>query len=129
VPLGTGATDAYPGDAGAAVSGRVDALESPYQAWTVLNPGEGETCTITIAHGSLVKIEATNGLTTIAFDNAGYSTQGVSRVGVELWAGTNAIGFDSATITNPTAPTISTDAWNSLFFRRTADNAIWEGRQ
>jgi hypothetical protein len=104
-------------------------VESPYQAWTVLDPGEGETCTVTAAHGSLVAITATNGLTTIEFDNAGYGTQGVSRVGIELWAGTNSIAFDTVSITNPTAPTISTSAWNSLFFRRTADNAKWEGRQ
>jgi hypothetical protein len=111
------------------LSGRVTVLESPYQAWTVLNPGAGETCTIAIAHGSLVSITATNGLTTIEFNNAGYSTQGVSRVAVELWAGTNSIAFNSASITNSTAPTLNTNAWNSLFFRRTAGNAKWEGRQ
>lgn len=109
---------------------RVSVLESPYQPWVVLNPGDGETCTVTFAHGSLVSITATNGLTTIGFDNdSGYPVAGVSRVGIELWAGTNEIAFDLATITNATTPVIATDAWTSFFFRRTSSNVLWEGRQ
>ena len=110
--------------------GGITSGSDPYQPYSsTVYPGAGETCTIAYASGSLVKITATNGLTTLTFDNTGYRTNGVSRVGVELWAGTNAIAFTTATITNAVAPTISTNAWNSLFFRRTDADATWKGRQ
>jgi len=102
--------------------------EAPYQTYSAtVDPAAGETCTIVYASGSLVKITATNGLTTLTFDNTNYPTNGVNRVAVELWAGTNDIGFASATITNVTAPTISTNDWTSLFFRKSATN-LWYGR-
>ncbi len=100
-----------------------------FQGYTAtVDPGAGETVTVAYAHGSLVKIVATNGLTTLTFDNAAYPTAGVSRVAINLWAGTNGIGFDSLTITNETAPTIPTNAWKGLMFRR-IEGGLWYGRE
>jgi len=100
----------------------------PYQAFTsILTPDDGGTCTVTYASGSLVSIVATNAIT-ITFDNTNYPTNGVNRVGIELWADTNSIAFATATITNATAPTIYTNKPTSLFFRRTTTN-LWYGRQ
>lgn len=124
----------------AAVSNSVDALnaatnvldaamKSAFQNYTATNyPGAGETVTVAYANGNLVKVTATNGLTTFAFDNTAYPTAGVSRVAVNLWAGTNGIGFDDGTITNETAPTIPTNAWKGLMFRR-IEGGLWYGRE
>jgi hypothetical protein len=109
----------------------LDALNSAddsYQAFsTNLSPVDG-TCTVTYACGSLVQITPSAPIT-ITFDNANYPTNGINRVGVEIWAGTNSIAFDSDTITNATAPIISSNDWASLYFRRTGTNTLWRGRQ
>jgi len=100
-----------------------------YQAFaTWLTDADG-TATVTYASGSLVALVVTNeaGIT-ITFDNANFPTNGVNRVGLELWASTNSVAFDTATITNATAPTIYTNRWTSLFFRRVTTN-LWYGRQ
>ena len=108
---------------------RLTALEVPYQTYSAtVDPDAGGTCTIVYASGSLVKITATDGLTTLTFDNTDYPTNGVNRVAVELWAGTNDIGFAIATITNATAPTVSTNDWTSLYFRKSGTNTLWKGR-
>jgi len=112
-----------------AINIRVGALEVPYQTYSAtVDPDAGGTCTIVYASGSLVKITATDGLTTLTFDNTDYPTNGVNRVAVELWAGTNDIGFAIATITNATAPTVSTNDWTSLYFRKSGTNTLWKGR-
>jgi hypothetical protein len=105
------------------------ASKSAFQPYTAtVDPGAGETVTVAYANGSLVKITATNGLTTLTFDNAAYPTAGVARVAVNLWADTNGIAFDAATITNATAPTIPTNAWKGLMFRR-IEGGLWHGRE
>jgi hypothetical protein len=103
--------------------------ELSFQEFRSVNPDAGGTCTITHAHGSLVRIDAvTNGTFTVTFDNTDFPSNGVNRVGVELWTPTNPVVFDPATITNMTALSISTQTWTSLFFRRVATN-LWQGRQ
>ncbi len=108
-----------------------DASESnAYQAFTgTLAPDAGGTCTVTYGHGSLVKIQnpATNAIT-LTIPTNGYPDTGVLRVGVEILF-TGSVAFATATITNSTAPTISTSSWNSLFFRRTLNESKWKGRQ
>jgi len=101
-----------------------------YQAFTgTLAPDAGGTCTVTYGHGSLVKIQnpATNAIT-LTIPTNGYPDTGVLRVGVEILF-TGSVAFATATITNSTAPTISTSSWNSLFFRRTVNESKWKGRQ
>jgi hypothetical protein len=100
--------------------------QSPYQAFSATVEAVDGTATVSHASGSLVRIYCTND-TTLAFDSTGYPTSGVSRVAVELWAGTNSIGFASASITNAVAPPISSNDWTSLFFRRSGTN-LWTGR-
>jgi len=95
---------------------------------STISQDAGGTCTIAYAHGSLVRIMASTNLT-ITFDNTDYPTNGVNRVGVELFASTNAVSFISATISNATTPTISTTDWTSLFFRKSNTNTVWIGRQ
>ena len=105
------------------------AFYSPFQGYSAtVDPGAGETVTVSYAHGALVQVTATNGLTTLTFDNSAYPTAGVSRVAVNLWAGTNGIGFDDGTITNETAPTIPTNDWKGLMFRR-IEGGLWYGRE
>ena len=107
---------------------RLRALEVSYQPFSSTNtPDAGGTCTIVYASGSLVKIDANTNIT-LTFDNTAFPTEGVSRVGVEIYSPTNSVAFATATITNATAPTISTSSWTSLFFRRVTTN-LWYGRQ
>ena len=115
----TGAT----GDTGPVNSG-------PYETWsTNLVPDDGGTCTITYAAGTLVRIApGTNITLTFDQDSYGSYTDGVSRVMVEVWADSNSVAFDDATVSNVVAPTISTSDWSSLFFRRVTSN-LWYGRQ
>jgi len=102
----------------------------PAQAFTgYVVSDAGGTCTVVYASGPLVQIIASTN-TTIHFGTTGYpTTGGVLRVGIELWSGTNAISFNTSSITNPTAMTLNTNAWNSLFFRRNASSTLWTGRQ
>jgi hypothetical protein len=104
----------------------------PYQAFTTnLVIGDGGTATVTYACGGLVSIEQTNSFT-LTFDRSSYEeyTNGVNRVGVEIYVDTNFdILFDGDTInTNDFEVDASSDGWLSLFFRRTGTN-LWEGRQ
>ncbi len=104
----------------------------PYQAFTTnLVIGDGGTATVTYACGGLVSIEQTNSFT-LTFDRSSYEeyTNGVNRVGVEIYVDTNFdILFDVDTInTNDFEVDASSDGWLSLFFRRTGTN-LWEGRQ
>ena len=122
-------TNTFPLPSGINVSNRVAALEVPYQAYSAVISAVGGTCTVTYASGSLVSITAGTSPTTITFDNTNFPTNGVNRVGVELWAGTNTIAFLTTSITNATAPTISSNAWTDLFFRKAGTNALWKGRQ
>ena len=103
--------------------------ESPCQGFTTNLAAIAGNCTVTYACGSLVRIVADASPTVIAFNNAGFPTNGVARVAVELWAGANTVVFDAATISNSAAVVVSPDAWTSLFFRRVADGALWEVRQ
>ena len=111
-----------------AINARVTALEVPYQPWVTIIPDAGATATVSYASGPLVQIIATNSPTTITFDNSGYPTSGVCSVDLEIFADTNSIAFVSATITNSTAPTISTSSWTSIFYRRVGTNVLWKGR-
>jgi len=104
-------------------------VETPYQPYTSTGAVVNGTCTVSFASGSLVKLTAPESPTTLTFDNAGYATNGVNRVAVELLAGTNSIAFVTATITNSTAPTISTSTWTRLIFRRSGNDSAWIGGQ
>ncbi len=123
-----------PGSAGdvlvfdpASTTAQFVAQSTPFQKFTATIEAVDGTATVSHASGSLVRIYCTND-TTLAFDSTGYPTSGVSRVAVELWAGTNSIAFDSTTInTNDFKPTVSTNDWTSLFFRRSGTNS-WTGR-
>lgn len=99
-----------------------------FQAWSELTQTTGGTCTVTFAKGPLLYVSTTNSIT-LTFDNANFPTNGISRVGIELWCGTNSVAFDTTTITNSTSLTLSTNAWNSLFFRRVNNNSLWNVRQ
>jgi hypothetical protein len=105
------------------------AIDSPYQAYTSVGSVIAGTCTVTYASGSLVRLTATVSPTVLTFDNTNFPTSGVSRVAVELWAGTNSITFPTSRITNSVAPTISTNDWTSLIFRRSGNKAVWTGGQ
>lgn len=102
-------------------------FNSAFQNYTTNIVPINGTSTISYASGSLVKIVVTEPIT-ITFDNSDYPTNGVSRVGVELWAGTNSIAFDTGTITNEVEFDINESGPTSLFFRRT-EQEKWRGRQ
>jgi hypothetical protein len=113
---------------------RVGSLESSYQTWTILSPtndaGNTGWCNIAYSAGPLVYLAATTDPTVVTFDNSGFAsyTNGVLRVGLEIWPDTNTMGFDTVTITNESV-TIVTGKMNSVFYRRTSTNAVWVGRQ
>ncbi|MFA5187449.1 MAG: hypothetical protein WC551_13300, partial [Patescibacteria group bacterium] len=105
-----------------------NSLYYPYQQFSsIVTQDAGGTATVNYAHGALVQIVPATNLT-ITFDNTDYPTNGVNRVGVEVWASTNPVAFVNGVISNVTAPTVSTSAWTSLFFRRVHTN-LWYGRQ
>jgi hypothetical protein len=122
-------TNYFPLQSGLNVSNRMAALEVPYQTYTAtISPDAGGTCTITYAHGSLVRIAVDTNIT-LTFDNTDYPTNGINRVGVEILALTNSVAFATSTITNATAPSGFTNGWVSLFFRKANTNTLWKGRQ
>ena len=104
----------------------IDATSSaPYKAWTgTIIPVNG-TATVTYAHGNMPTLTITSP-TYITLDHTGFASNGVSRVSLSLYSGTNAVTFNTNLITFATAPTISTNCWNSILIRRAA-NCIWKG--
>lgn len=104
-------------------------LESTFETFstTTLLPVNG-TSTITYIHGPLIRIIADSTPLTLTFDNSTYPTNGINRVAIELFAGTNTIQFNTMVISNNIAPTILTNAWTSLLFRKSMTN-LWFGRQ
>ena len=112
-----------------ALDTRIGALEVPYQSFTSTNtPDAGGTCTIAYASGSLVKIDANTNIT-LTFDNTNFPTNGVNRVGVEIWSSTNTVSFLDAIVTNETELVFTNKSPASLFFRKTGTNTLWWGRQ
>jgi len=121
-------TNYFPLQSGINVSNRVAVLEVPYQTYSAtVSPDAGGTCTIAYANGSLVKIDVSTNIT-IFFDNAAYPTNGVNRVGVEVWAATNTVGFVDSNVTNVSELVFTNKYPASLFFRKTGTNNIWWGR-
>jgi len=111
-----------------ALDTRIGVLEVPYQTYSAtVSPDAGGTCTIAYANGSLVKIDVSANIT-IFFDNAAYPTNGVNRVGVEVWAATNTVGFVDSNVTNVSELVFTNKYPASLFFRKTGTNNIWWGR-
>ena len=114
---------------GTNVEQRVGSIETnSYQAFSAtVSPDVGGTCTITYASGSLVKIDAGTNIT-LTFDNTDFPTNGVNRVGVEVWSPTNTVAFLDSVVTNEAALTFTNKYPASLFFRKTGTNTLWWGR-
>ena len=104
----------------------VTELAVPNQQFTGIITNVLGTATVTYASGSLVQFTATNN-TVITFDNTEFPISGVSRVDLEVFAGTNTITFPTNTIANTTI-TFSTNNWTSIFFRQ-VQGGLWTGRQ
>jgi len=99
-----------------------------YQEFTgTVTPDDGGTCTVAYANGSLVKIDVSTNIT-IYFDNAAYPTNGVNRVGLEVWAPTNTVAFVDGNVSNVSDLTFTDKEPASLFFRKTGTNTVWWGR-
>jgi len=82
------------------------------------------TVTITRANTILQSLSVTNACTlTFASD---WPSNTVGRVALELYIGAQSFSLDS-TISNVSA-TISTTAWNSIYFRRGVNRTLWEAR-
>lgn len=100
---------------------------------SAISPSQPILHTIQVVNGTgtvsttynLVSLVATSA-TVITFAN-NFPISGVNRVGIEVYAGTNAITFDTNTVAN-TVLTFSTNGWTSTFFRQ-VQGGLWSGRQ
>lgn len=97
----------------------------PYRVWTgVVTPANG-TATVAYAHGNM-PVLTISGATVLTLDPAGYGTGGVSRVSLTLWTGTNTLTLATNVVSYAATPTVSTNAWNTILFRRAGDSS-WKG--
>lgn len=102
-------------------------LASPYSPWTTNLWAELGTATVTYACGNQPSLVCTNA-TVITLDSTGYGTSGVSRVGLSLYCGTNTVTFLTNAVDYATTPTLVTNAWNTILFRRVSADR-WKGAQ
>lgn len=109
------------------VSNIVDtATASPWIDWTAtITPANG-TATVSRATGSHPMLLLT-GNTVLAVPITDWPTTGVSRVSLSLWAGTNAVSLLTNTVNYTTTPTISTNDWTTILFRRVGNQSKWKG--
>jgi len=63
----------------------------------------------------------------ISVPTSGWPTTGVSRVSLSLKAGAHSVTFLTNTVDYASTPTISTNDWTTILFRRTGDQAKWKG--
>ena len=100
-------------------------LSNPYKTFTgTITPANG-TATVIYAHGNMPSLTLSSA-TVITLNPTSYGTSGVSRVSLNFYSGTNSVTLATNVITYATAPTISTNAWNTILIRRVSDSA-WKG--
>ncbi len=122
-------TNYFPLQSGLNVSNRVGVLESTYAPYSSTNWAVNRTVTVSYANGGAVETTLTNNPTTIVFAND-YPTNGINRVSVDVYAGTNITPqFVAGNVTNQTAPVYSNTVPASLIFRKSGTNTLWEGSQ
>ena len=122
-------TNTFPLQSGLNVSNRVAALELPYQPYSSTNYDVAGTVTVSYANGGAVKVTMTNEPTVIVFA-ADYPNNGVNRVAINLYRGTNtSIGFVVGNVTNPIAPVLTNWTPAQLIFRTAGTNLPWIGSQ
>ena len=71
---------------------------------------------------------ALDGAAVLTLDPTGYGTAGVSRVSLSLWRGTNTLELATNVVEYATAPTLPTNEWSTILFRRVSDGA-WKGAE
>ena len=99
----------------------------PYTPFTAtITPANG-TATVVYAHGNM-PVLSLDSATTITLDPTGYDTNGVSRIALTLYAGTNSVTLATNVITYATTPTLSTNSWNTILIRRVSNDS-WKGVQ
>ena len=122
-------TNLFPMQSGLNISNRVGVLESTYAPYSSTNYANSSTVTVNYAHGGTIKTTLTNNPTVLFFAND-YPTNGVNRVSVDVYAGTNITpAFVVGNVTNQTAPVYSNTVPASLIFRKSGTNTLWEGSQ
>ena len=92
----------------------------------IITPANG-TATVTYAVGNMPSLTITSP-TVVTLDPTGYGTNGVSRVALSLYCGTNSVTLSTNVITYATTPTLSTNCWNTILIRRVS-NCVWKGVQ
>ena len=114
----------------AAVQAEVATLEEetldPLIDWSaVITPVNG-TATVTRATGAEPMLTLADDVV-ISVPTTGWPTTGVSRVSLSLWAGANSVTLLTNTVEYSSTPTISTNDWTTILFRRTGDQEKWRG--
>lgn len=102
-------------------------LASPYSPWTTNLWAELGTATVSYACGNQPSLVCTNA-TVITVDSTGFGTSGVGRVALSLYSGTNSVTFLTNAVDYSTTPTLVTNAWNTILFRRVSADR-WKGAQ
>lgn len=115
---------------GYATTGAVAAVQAevadPWIDWSATITPVNGTATVTRATGADPVLVLTDDVV-ISVPTTGWPTTGVSRVSLSLWAGSHSVTLLTNTVEYSSTPTISTNDWTTILFRRTGDQAKWKG--
>lgn len=115
---------------GYATTGAVAAVQAavvdPWIDWSATITPINGTATVTRATGADPVLVLTDDVV-ISVPTTGWPTTGVSRVSLSLWAGSHSVTLLTNTVEYSSTPTISTNDWTTILFRRTGDQAKWKG--
>jgi hypothetical protein len=115
---------------GYATTGAVAAVQAevagPWIDWSATITPINGTATVTRATGAEPMLVLTNDVV-ISVPTTGWPTTGVSRVSLSLKAGAHSVTLLTNTVEYSSTPTISTNDWTTILFRRTGDQAKWRG--
>jgi hypothetical protein len=113
-----------------ATTGAVAAVQAevvdPWIDWSAIITPVNGTATVTRATGAEPMLVLTDDVV-ISVPTDNWPTTGVSRVSLSLWAGSHSVTLLTNTVEYSSTPTISTNDWTTILFRRTGDQAKWKG--
>ena len=115
---------------GYATTGAVAAVQAavldPWIDWSATITPINGTATVTRATGADPVLVLTNDVV-ISVPTVNWPTTGVSRVSLSLKAGAHSVTLLTNTVDYSSTPTISTNDWTTILFRRTGDQEKWRG--
>ena len=98
----------------------------PWIDWSATITPVNGTATVTRATGADPVLVLTDDVV-LSVPTTGWPTTGVARVSLSLWAGTHSVTLLTNTVEYSSTPTISTNDWTTILFRRTGNQSKWKG--